>query len=92
VLDQLIPPADGPAGRGRRRRGGRVGPGQAVAVAVAGDGPGIAFNAQMVTVAAQIVEAEASWRLGPVSSIGTENRRKDRYAAGHSLGRDCGGG
>jgi hypothetical protein len=40
-----------------------VGPGQAVAVgqahgrAVAGDAPGIAFNAQAVTVAAQIAAA-----------------------------------
>jgi hypothetical protein len=25
-------------------------------------------------------------------SVGTENRRKGHFAAGHSLGRDCGGG
>ena len=59
-------PADGPAAAVGVVA---VGPGRAVAVAVgqahgravAGDGPGIAFNAQAVTVAAQIVAAEASW-------------------------------
>jgi RES domain-containing protein len=48
-------PADGPAAAV-----GVVAVGQAHGRAVAGDGPGIAFNAQAVTVVAQIAAAEAS--------------------------------
>jgi len=83
VLEQLVPPADGPAGWPRPsaswRSGARAGRG-GLGRAVAGDGRGIAFNAQAVTVAAQIVAAEASGRaaggqpvVGP--SNGTGQRR-----------------
>jgi hypothetical protein len=64
VFDQLGVPAAGPAAAVDVVA---LGPGQAVAVgqahgrAVAGDVAGIAFNAQAVTVVAQIVAAEASW-------------------------------
>ncbi len=57
VLDQLGVPA------GRRAAAvGVVAVGQAHGRAVAGDVPGIAFNAQAVTITAQIVAAEASGR------------------------------
>ena len=57
VLEQLGVPAGGPAAAV-----GVVAVGQADGRAVAGDVPGIAFNAQAVTIAAQIVAAEASGR------------------------------
>ena len=68
VLEQLGVPAGGRSGCGRRRRGGRSGPGVAVRSDRCTGGPSPAMsrallsNAQAVTIAAQIAAAEASGR------------------------------
>ena len=91
MLDQLGTPADGPADRGRRRRGGRTRP--RPSRAVAGDGPGIAFNAEAVTVAAQIVAAEASWRAaGGPAVVGPSDRPAGAGRGSWSRSADPSGG
>ena len=88
VLEQLGVPAGGPAAAVGVVA---VGSGQAVAVgqahgrAVAGDVPGIAFNAQAVTVAAQIAAAEASGR-----AAGGHRRQRGRQDAGPPSAADGG--
>ena len=82
VLEQLGDPAGGPAAAV-----GVVAVGQADGRAVAGDVPGIAFNAQAVTVAAQIVAAEAS---GQASAHGVSVA--GRMPALRSAGRAAAGG
>ena len=62
-----------PAG-GRAAAVGVVAVGQADGRAVAGDVPGIAFNAQAVTIAAQIVAAEASGRSAGDTGVSVAGR------------------
>ena len=83
VLEQLGVPAGGPAAAV-----GVVAVGQADGRAVAGDVPGIAFNAQAVTIAAQIVAAEASGQ----SAGGTGVSVAGRTPALRSAGRAAAGG
>ena len=84
VLEQLGVPAGGrPAAAV-----GVVAVGQADGRAVAGDVPGMAFNAQAVTVAAQIAAAEASGR----SAGGTGVSVAGRTPALRSAGRAAAGG
>ena len=69
VLEQLGVPAGG-----RAAAVGVVAVGQADGRAVAGDVPGIAFNAQAVTIAAQIVAAEASGRSAGDTGVSVAGR------------------